>query len=71
MIATRVALSSGESFYVDADRDDVVGVLSAGGLVRIGGRYVNVSQVTQITVEEMSSIHIPENLEAEHGVSSK
>lgn len=66
---TCVSLSSGERFYVDADRDDVVGVLSAGGLVRIGGRYVNVSQVAQITVEHMSSIHTPEKLEEPSGVS--
>jgi hypothetical protein len=65
MIATRVCLSSGDSFYVDADRDDVVGVLSAGGLVEIGRRYVNPGQVTQVLSEEMSTIHVAERLTGE------
>lgn len=71
MIATLVSLSSGDRFYVDASKDDVVGVLSAGGLVSIGGRYVNVSQVAQIFEEEMSTIHTPERLEETNGAISE
>lgn len=72
MIATRVYLSSGDSFYVDADKDEVVGVLGAGRvvlssarLVAVGGRYVNPLQVTQILSEEMSTIHVAERLATE------
>jgi hypothetical protein len=73
VIATCVSLSSGETFYVDAHIDDVVALLGDANLYRlaaIGGRYVNPLQVAQITVEPMSTIHTPEKLEAENGVSS-
>lgn len=67
---TRVALASGDHFYVDALMDDVVGVLSAGGLVALGRRYVNPALVAQLTFERIPSIEIPERLEAANGVSS-
>lgn len=60
-----VALSSGDSFYVDAPITELVSALAAEGWVSIGKRYVQASQVAQLTVEEMSSIHTPEKLEQE------
>lgn len=83
MIYTRVSLSSGEFFYVDADLEELEGYLTWELVgeddhdpwerrdpfrrVRIGSRLVNPAQVAQITREEMSTIHTPERLEAADG----
>lgn len=70
MIHTRVSLSSGEFFYVDAEPDALVDRLNNKGIVSVGGRFVNPAQVAQITREEMSTIHTPERLEAADGAVS-
>lgn len=62
-----VALSSGDTFYIDATLEDVQAelniALSMRALVQIGERVVNPFQVAQLTVEkQMSTIHTPETL---------
>jgi hypothetical protein len=62
----RVYLSSGDSFYVDASLEDVVAHLrleQLGLLAQIGDRWVNPSQVAQLTVEQVPSVERAESLE--------
>lgn len=59
----RVSLSSGETFYVDAEIGEVAAVLSKRALVRVGSRFVNATQVAQITVDNVPSIETAERLD--------
>jgi hypothetical protein len=67
MIGTRVELSNGEWFYVDGSPDQVADFLSLNRHpcpVRLGRRFVNPTQVTQLLFEhDIPSIYTPERLE--------
>lgn len=66
MTGVRVALSSGDFFYVDATLDVLVNWLfEPEGVVRVGGRYVNPQQIAQLTVVDVPSVEIPETLKEE------
>jgi hypothetical protein len=67
-LGTRVALSSGDVFYVAASLDAVEGVVlksqaMRGCMVRIGSRSVNGNQVAQLTFGVVPSIETAETLE--------
>lgn len=70
MDGTRVSLSSGEFFFVDAEPEEVQERLDCWvpgkpfHLVRIGGRIVNPIQVAQIEeARSIDTMHTPERLE--------
>lgn len=63
--AVRVSLSSGEAFFVDADIDDVRRRFNHRALVPVGSRWVNSTQVCQLTIDRVPSIETAERLSEE------
>ena len=65
MIGVRVALSSGDLFWLDCSLPEAMRALRGDELIEIGGRAVNPSQVAQLTIEPIPSIESPERLSEE------
>lgn len=59
----RVDLASGNVFWLDTDLDTAAKVFAKRTLVSVGSRYVNGTQVTQLTEDRLPSTEIPEKLE--------
>lgn len=67
MLGVRVALSSGDVFWVDATLDEMISLLHRSAsahapVVMVGGRAVNYRQVAMLTYEQIPSIEVYERL---------
>lgn len=63
MIGIRVALSSGDMFWLDCNLEEAMRALKGDGLIEIGGRAVNPAQVAQLTIEHVPSVESPIRLQ--------
>lgn len=57
-----MSLSSGEAFYVDADLDVVRELFNRRALVKVGSRWVNATQVAQLTEDNVPSMETAEEV---------
>jgi hypothetical protein len=67
VIGIRVALSSGDVFWLDCDLSQAMSALRGDEMIEVGGRAVNPVQVAQLTIEQVPSIESPERLAGENG----